>query len=177
MDAPLLEKADTCGVLSKLKAAFAPIRKKWADSPATVPNMLFLALVFGIVSGVVAWLYSLYFEGLLELVWKVSPALVFAHRSRLCARWSMAHCRPWYCAPNRSARWCWPGLQVCLTLFPHAQIIPTHLVQPGLERLSNRYSWFPPLQKVRVLPARTLAMNKVGPGAPSRSTNPRVRQL
>lgn len=76
MDAPLLEKTETNGVLAKLKAAFAPTRAKWANSPATVPNMLFLALVFGIVSGVVAWLYSLYFEGLLDLVWKVSLASV-----------------------------------------------------------------------------------------------------
>ena len=76
MDAPLLEKTEATGVLAKLKAAFAPTRAKWANSPATVPNMLFLALVFGIVSGVVAWLYSLYFEGLLDLVWKVSLASV-----------------------------------------------------------------------------------------------------
>lgn len=76
MDASLLNKTETIGVLAKLKAAFAPTRAKWANSPATVPNMLFLALVFGIVSGVVAWLYSLYFEGLLELVWKVSLASV-----------------------------------------------------------------------------------------------------
>ena len=76
MDAPLLEKTHINRIESKLKAAFAPTRAKWANSPATVPNMLFLALVFGIVSGVVAWLYSLYFEGLLELVWKVRLALV-----------------------------------------------------------------------------------------------------
>ena len=64
------------------------------------------------------------------------------------------------------------GLQMSrLVQFLHAQIIPQHLVQPGLERLSSRYSWFPPLQKVRTLLPRTGAWTKVGPGAPFRSTH------
>ena len=29
-----------------------------------------------------------------------------------------------------------------------AQIMPQHLVQPGLENLSEKYSWFPPVAKV-----------------------------
>ena len=85
MDAPLLQKGSDPvhpnWAVSRFKACFATTRKKWADSPANVPNMLFLALVFGVVSGLVAWLYSLYFEGLLELVWKVS--LVLSYRAGL----------------------------------------------------------------------------------------------
>jgi hypothetical protein len=81
MEAPLLppkvmDSKQRHWAAVKFRAIFAGTRRKWADSPATVPNMLLLTLVFGVVSGVVAWLYSLYFEGLLELVWKVIDQLL-----------------------------------------------------------------------------------------------------
>lgn len=34
--------------------------------------MLFLALVFGVSSGVVAFVYDTYFEAILKLVWEVT---------------------------------------------------------------------------------------------------------
>jgi hypothetical protein len=45
---------------------------------AKKPNpeyMLFLALVFGITCGVVAFVYDTYFEAILTLVWEVKPIL------------------------------------------------------------------------------------------------------
>ncbi len=36
--------------------------------------MLFLALVFGVSSGIVAFVYDTYFEAILKVVWEVSSA-------------------------------------------------------------------------------------------------------
>lgn len=45
-----------------------------AKSHAPTPGyMLFLALVFGVSSGVVAFIYDTYFEAILKLVWEVRP--------------------------------------------------------------------------------------------------------
>ena len=37
------------------------------------------------------------------------------------------------------------GADACMA----AQVLPEHLVQPGLERLSRRVSWVPPVDKAR----------------------------
>ena len=66
MQAPLLpdkegEPERRHWAAAKLPAAFATTRRRWKHADESVGNMLFLAWVFGIFSGVVAWLYSLYF--------------------------------------------------------------------------------------------------------------------
>ena len=43
----------------------------FANHPPTVGYMLFLSLVFGVSSGVVAFVYDTYFEAILKLVWEV----------------------------------------------------------------------------------------------------------
>ena len=48
--------------------------KYFANHPPTVGYMLFLSLVFGVSSGVVAFIYDTYFEAILTLVWEVCRA-------------------------------------------------------------------------------------------------------
>ena len=43
----------------------------FANHPPTVGYMLFLSFVFGVSSGVVAFVYDTYFEAILTLVWEV----------------------------------------------------------------------------------------------------------
>ena len=43
----------------------------FANHPPTVGYMLFLSLVFGVSSGIVAFIYDTYFEAILTLVWEV----------------------------------------------------------------------------------------------------------
>lgn len=43
----------------------------FANHPPTVGYMLFLSLVFGVSSGIVAFVYDTYFEAILTLVWEV----------------------------------------------------------------------------------------------------------
>lgn len=49
------------------------IRDHFAAKEATPELWLFLALVFGISSGLVAFVYDQYFEALLKLFWEVTP--------------------------------------------------------------------------------------------------------
>ena len=48
-----------------------PWKEYFANHPPTVGYMLFLSLVFGVSSGVVAFIYDTYFEAILKLVWEV----------------------------------------------------------------------------------------------------------
>ena len=47
----------------------------FANHPPTVGYMLFLSLVFGVSSGVVAFIYDTYFEAILKLIWEVRSLL------------------------------------------------------------------------------------------------------
>lgn len=47
------------------------MKNYFANHPPTVGYMLFLSLVFGVSSGVVAFVYDTYFEAILKLVWEV----------------------------------------------------------------------------------------------------------
>ena len=51
------------------------IRDHFAAKEATPELWLFLALVFGISSGIVAFVYDQYFEALLTLFWEVNDEL------------------------------------------------------------------------------------------------------
>ncbi len=55
--------------------------KYFANHPPTVGYMLFLSLVFGVSSGVVAFIYDTYFEAILKLVWEVRPASHISFRA------------------------------------------------------------------------------------------------
>lgn len=62
--------------------SLSSIRDYFAQKAPTPGYMLFLALVFGVSSGIVAFVYDTYFEAILKLVWEVSSAYCL-HRSRL----------------------------------------------------------------------------------------------
>ena len=51
---------------------WARMTEYFANHPPTVGYMLFLSFVFGISSGIVAFVYDTYFEAILTLVWEVS---------------------------------------------------------------------------------------------------------
>ena len=51
------------------------IREYFEGLDATPGYWLFLALVFGVSSGVVAFIYDQYFEALLKLVWEVQRCI------------------------------------------------------------------------------------------------------
>lgn len=53
--------------------ALQSIHDYFAAKKPTPEYMLFLALVFGVACGVVAFVYDTYFEAILTLVWEVRP--------------------------------------------------------------------------------------------------------
>ena len=54
--------------------SLSSIRDYFSHKPPTPGYMLFLALVFGVSSGIVAFVYDTYFEAILKVVWEVSSA-------------------------------------------------------------------------------------------------------
>lgn len=56
--------------------SFSSIREYFAHKTPTPGYMLFLALVFGVSSGIVAFVYDTYFEAILNVVWEVSSGEV-----------------------------------------------------------------------------------------------------
>lgn len=64
--------------------SFSSIRDYFAHKPPTPGYMLFLALVFGVSSGIVAFVYDTYFEAILKVVWEVSFAQIFKMIGALC---------------------------------------------------------------------------------------------
>jgi hypothetical protein len=63
--------------------SLASIREYFEGLDATPGYWLFLALVFGVSSGVVAFVYDQYFEAILKLVWEVS-AFCTSYRAWHC---------------------------------------------------------------------------------------------
>lgn len=84
---PLLEKAakqvgvdqERAGSYSRAARSHAERISKRVqrrrDEPAT---LLGCAVLFGVLSGLVAFVYSWYFEGMLRTIWEVGPHLLFS---------------------------------------------------------------------------------------------------
>lgn len=147
----------------------------FANHPPTVGYMLFLSLVFGVSSGVVAFIYDTYFEAILKLVWEVrhlsrlsthneegpnanesSSVREALAESSSAAPLSFSHCRAHLVpAKVREAQQSMQKTMTWVTIVLKAlhllcilQIIPEQGITPLFNHLNSSTSWFPALGKV-----------------------------